>query len=99
MLTDHPATMLGIKPGQLLTVELLEGSRAVEVVVAGGVSEYIGVSAYMRRDAQIACVKGTARLARSFGRCEVGSGIICPAEDDSGRGWISGPRPGVEEFL
>jgi putative ABC transport system permease protein len=52
VLTDHLATMLGIKPGQLLTVELLEGSRAIrEVAVAGVVSEYIGVSAYMRRDA------------------------------------------------
>jgi len=52
LLTDHLATMLGVRPGQRLTVELLEGSRAVrEVVVAGVVSEYIGVSAYMRRDA------------------------------------------------
>ena len=52
LLTDHLAKMLGIRPGQRLTVELLEGSRAVrEVVVAGVVSEYIGVSAYMRREA------------------------------------------------
>jgi putative ABC transport system permease protein len=52
LLTDHLATMLGVRPGEMLTVELLEGSRAVrEVVVSGVVSEYIGVSAYMRRDA------------------------------------------------
>ncbi|MFN0105791.1 MAG: ABC transporter permease [Bryobacteraceae bacterium] len=52
LLTDHLATMLGVRPGQMLTVELLEGSRAVrEVPVSGVVSEYIGVSAYMRRDA------------------------------------------------
>jgi putative ABC transport system permease protein len=52
LLTDHLAKMLAIRPGQLLTVELLEGSRAVrEVPVVGVVSEYIGVSAYMRRDA------------------------------------------------
>jgi putative ABC transport system permease protein len=52
LLTDHLAKMLGIRPGERLTVELLEGSRAVrEVVVAGVVSEYIGVSAYMRREA------------------------------------------------
>lgn len=51
LLTDHLATMLGIRPGDMLTVELLEGSRAVrQVAVAGVVSEYIGVSAYMRRD-------------------------------------------------
>ena len=52
LLTDHLAKMLAIRPGQLLTVELLEGSRAVrQIPVAGVVSEYIGVSAYMRRDA------------------------------------------------
>jgi putative ABC transport system permease protein len=52
VLTDHLAQMLGIRPGQRLTVELLEGSRAVrDVTLAGVVSEYIGVSAYMRRDA------------------------------------------------
>ena len=52
LLTDHLATMLGVSAGQMLTVELLEGSRAVrEVAVVGVVSEYIGVSAYMRRDA------------------------------------------------
>ncbi len=51
LLTDHLARMLGIRPGQMLTVELLEGSRAVrEVPVAGVVSEFIGVSAYMRRE-------------------------------------------------
>ena len=52
LLTDHLAKMLAIRPGQMLTVELLEGSRAVrQIPVAGVVSEYIGVSAYMRRDA------------------------------------------------
>jgi putative ABC transport system permease protein len=51
LLTDHLATMLGVKPGEMLTVELLEGSRAVrQVAVAGVVREYIGVTAYMRRD-------------------------------------------------
>ena len=51
LLTDHLAKMLAIRPGQLLTVELLEGSRAVrQIPVAGLVSEYIGVSAYMRRE-------------------------------------------------
>lgn len=52
LLTDHLANMLGVRPGQLLTVELLEGSRAVrQLPVAGVVSEYIGVAAYMRRGA------------------------------------------------
>ncbi len=52
VLTDHLATMLGIQPGQMLTVELLEGSRAIrQVPVSGVVSEFIGVSAYMERRA------------------------------------------------
>ncbi len=52
LLTDHLAKMLSIRPGEYLTVELLEGSRAIrQVRVSGVVSEYIGVSAYMRRDA------------------------------------------------
>ncbi|MBM3797172.1 MAG: ABC transporter permease [Acidobacteria bacterium] len=51
LLTDHLAKMLDITPGQMLTVELLEGSRAVrQIPVVGMVKEYIGVSAYMRRD-------------------------------------------------
>jgi putative ABC transport system permease protein len=52
VLTDHLATMLGVRPGQMLTVELLEGSRAIrQVPVSGVVSEFIGVSAYMERRA------------------------------------------------
>ena len=48
VLTDHLAKILGVQPGDLLTVEILEGSRSVrEVYVAALVSEYIGVSAYM----------------------------------------------------
>jgi putative ABC transport system permease protein len=51
ILTDYLATMLGAKPGDLLTVELLEGNRAVrQLPLAGLVSEYVGVNAYMRLD-------------------------------------------------
>jgi putative ABC transport system permease protein len=49
VLTDYLAGMLNVHPGDLLTVELLEGSRAVrKVPVSGVVSEFIGVNAYMR---------------------------------------------------
>ena len=53
VLTDFLANeILHIKPGELLTVEVLEGNRAVlEVPVAGVTSEYLGVSAYMQRPA------------------------------------------------
>ncbi len=51
MLTDYLGGILGVRPGDTLRVEVLEGSRPVrEVPVAALVSEYIGVSAYMHRE-------------------------------------------------
>jgi putative ABC transport system permease protein len=51
LLTDHLAMLLNVRPGDMLTVELLEGSRAIrQVPVSDVVSEFIGVFAYMRRD-------------------------------------------------
>ncbi|RJP16592.1 MAG: FtsX-like permease family protein [Candidatus Abyssobacteria bacterium SURF_5] len=48
VLTDYLAEILGISPGDTLTVEVLEGERPVrQVAVAGLVNEFIGVSAYM----------------------------------------------------
>jgi putative ABC transport system permease protein len=52
IMTDYLAKILGAKVGDLLTVELLEGTRAVRrVPLTGVVSEYVGVNAYMRLDA------------------------------------------------
>jgi putative ABC transport system permease protein len=52
LLTDHLAKILDLRPGDLLTVEVLEGSRPVrQIPVAGVVQEYIGVSGYMNIDA------------------------------------------------
>jgi putative ABC transport system permease protein len=52
LLTDHLGKILGVGPGDRLTVEVLEGSRPVrEVQVAGLVSQFIGVSGFMRIDA------------------------------------------------
>lgn len=49
LLTDHLGKLLGVTPGEYLTVEVLEGSRPVrKVPVAGFVKEYVGVSGYMR---------------------------------------------------
>jgi putative ABC transport system permease protein len=48
LLTNKLADLLQIKPGQLLTVEVLEGARPIRTVpVAGLVDELIGLSAYM----------------------------------------------------
>lgn len=48
VLTDHLAETLGVRPGEAVTVEVLEGERPVRpVVVAGVVNEVLGVNAYM----------------------------------------------------
>lgn len=48
VLTDALAELLHVKPGELLTVEILEGSRPVrQVPVVGVIREYVGVFGYM----------------------------------------------------
>ncbi len=52
VLTDYLGGMLGVVPGDTLTVEILEGDRPVrQVPVVGLVKEYLGVSAYMELSA------------------------------------------------
>jgi putative ABC transport system permease protein len=52
VLTDHLASnILHVKPGDILTVEVLEGSRrTVSIPVLGITRQYLGVSAYMQQD-------------------------------------------------
>ncbi len=48
LLTDFLAKLLHVRPGDRLTIEVLEGARPVrEVTVAGLVTQYVGVGAYM----------------------------------------------------
>jgi len=50
VLTDYLGALLGVEPGETLTVEALEGSRPTrQVPVAALVSQYIGVGAFMER--------------------------------------------------
>jgi putative ABC transport system permease protein len=52
ILTDYLAKILEIRPGESLIIETLEGNRAVrEAPVVGLVKEYVGVAAYMDREA------------------------------------------------
>ena len=52
LLTDQLASTLGASPGDVLTVEILEGRRrTVQIPLAATIKEYIGVSGYMRVDA------------------------------------------------
>jgi len=51
ILTDYLAELLHIKPGDMLTIEILEGNRPkVQVPVVGTAKEYLGVNAYMQRE-------------------------------------------------
>ena len=51
VLTDYLAELLHIRPGDMLSIEVLEGSRpVVQVPVIGTAKQYLGVNAYMRRD-------------------------------------------------
>ncbi|MGE5285198.1 MAG: ABC transporter permease [Actinomycetota bacterium] len=48
LMTDYLAERLGLRPGDSVTVEVLEGARPVRnVPVVGLVGEYFGVNAYM----------------------------------------------------
>ena len=52
VLTAKLAEILGVKQGENITVEVLEGERQVrDVIVAGTVDELVGLSAYMDRRA------------------------------------------------
>jgi putative ABC transport system permease protein len=52
VLTDYLAEVLQLRPGEDVTVEVLEGSRPIRVTpLAGTVNQFLGVSGYMRLDA------------------------------------------------
>jgi putative ABC transport system permease protein len=52
VLSDYLAGLLGVRPGDRLLVELLEGERrTLSVPVAATAEQYLGVGAYMRRAA------------------------------------------------
>jgi putative ABC transport system permease protein len=52
LLSDMLARLLGASPGDMLTVEILEGRRPVrEVRVTGIAEQYVGTAAYMDMDA------------------------------------------------
>lgn len=52
IITDYLADLLQIKVGDMLTLEVLEGSQPTfQVPVAGTAKEYLGVNAYMQRSA------------------------------------------------
>jgi putative ABC transport system permease protein len=49
LMTDYLANFLGARPGDTVTVEVMEGSRPVrQVPLAGTVRDFVGLSAYMQ---------------------------------------------------
>jgi putative ABC transport system permease protein len=71
LLTAKLGEILGVKPGDRLRVEVLEGSRPVrEVEVAGLVDELIGLMAYMDEDALGRLMREDATVSGAFLRVE-----------------------------
>lgn len=51
VMTDYLAELLALRPGDRFQIEFLEGrQQQVDVVLAGTVSEYLGVGVYARRE-------------------------------------------------
>ncbi len=71
LLTDRLAAKLGVRPGDRLRVEVLEGrARTLDLVVDGTVREMMGLSAYMNRPA----------LNRALGEGDLSNGFTVSVE-------------------
>lgn len=67
LLTSKLAEILEVKPGDMVTVEVLEGARPVRAtVVAGTVDELVGMSAYMDLDALNRFMREGATVSGAF---------------------------------
>ncbi|KAB7624374.1 ABC transporter permease [Alkalilimnicola sp. S0819] len=67
LLTDYLAGLLAAAPGDRLTVRFLDERRAtVELPVAGVIEEYLGVSAYLRRDRLSVLLREQGRISAAL---------------------------------
>jgi len=67
ILTDYLAELLQIKTGDNLTIKVLEGSRpTVQIPVAGTTKQYLGVNAYMQREALNKLLKEGNAISGAF---------------------------------
>lgn len=67
LLTTKLGEMLHVKPGETLTVEVLEGDRPTRsVMVAGLVDDLVGVSAYMDRNALNRLMREGATISGAY---------------------------------
>jgi putative ABC transport system permease protein len=71
VLTDYLAELLHIRPGDILTVEVLEGSRpTIHVPVVGTTKQYLGVNAYMQRDTMNRLLKEGNAISGAYVRVD-----------------------------
>ncbi|MEY2976721.1 MAG: ABC transporter permease [Prochlorotrichaceae cyanobacterium] len=71
LLTDKLATLLGVTPGDILTIEVLEGARPKRSVrVEGLVQEWIGVAAYMDLSALSQLLREDTTLSGAYLKVE-----------------------------
>ena len=75
VLTDYLANnVLHVKPGDMLTVEVLEGSRPVrQVPVLGITQQYLGLSAYMPQDSLNALMREGSTVTGAYLAVEPGT--------------------------
>ncbi|HEX6965009.1 MAG TPA: ABC transporter permease, partial [Gemmatimonadaceae bacterium] len=67
LLTTHLARILGVARGDMVTVELLEGTRHVRrLPVTGTVDELVGIGAYIDRQALDAIVGGAPVISGAY---------------------------------
>lgn len=67
LLTDHLGRLLGVSAGDHLEVQVLDGRRArFEITVAGLVTEYVGVGAYLTRDTLNRLLREGAAVTGAF---------------------------------
>ena len=72
VLTDYLATLLHVRPGELLEVEILEGNRPiVQVPLMATAKQYVGVSGYMQRDALNVLLKEGAAISGALLKVDV----------------------------
>lgn len=67
LLTGKLAEILGVRPGDMITVEVLEGARPVRtIMVTGTVGELVGMSAYMDSNALNRLMREGATISGAF---------------------------------
>ena len=67
VMSEFLATALAIRPGDTVTVEVLEGARrTARVPVTGVVEDFVGLSAYMRADALHRLTRGGRAISGAF---------------------------------